>query len=92
VFKNEYKLAILAELDDAKHGQQGVILRRERLYSSQITEWRRQKAAGTLGAPTKRGRKGINPVVAENAELRKRNGELEKRLAISEELNDAQGW
>ena len=47
-FTAEYKLAILAEYDAAEPGTQGVILRREGLYSSHVVEWRRARDAGAL--------------------------------------------
>ena len=46
-FSAEYKLAILAEYDLASEtGEKGAILRREGLYSSLITDWRRQHRQG----------------------------------------------
>ena len=46
-FSAEYKLAILAEYDAASEtGEKGAILRREGLYSSLITDWRRQHRQG----------------------------------------------
>lgn len=50
-FTAEYKAQIVAEYDAADHGERGVILRREGLYSSHITEWR--KAAAALSPKTK---------------------------------------
>ena len=45
------KLRILEETDRAAGtGDIGAILRREGLYSTTLTEWRRQREAGTLGA------------------------------------------
>src|SRR5688572_33180445 len=47
------KLRILEETDRAAGtGDIGAILRREGLYSTTLTDWRRQRAAGTLGALT----------------------------------------
>lgn len=86
-----FKLAILDELDKAKSGERGEIMRRENVWSSQITDWRRQRDDGTLGAGAKRGRKPADPLVAEIEALRKRNEELEAALAVSEEINEAQG-
>src|ERR1700719_2918220 len=58
------KLRILAETDRATAtGGIGAILRREGLYSSALTEWRRQRDAGTFTAlvPGKRGPKATDP-------------------------------
>jgi len=42
-FANEFKLRILKEIDaGTQPGQIGAILRREGLYSSNITKWREQ--------------------------------------------------
>src|SRR2546423_14572719 len=51
VFTPEYKLAILAEYDRCtESGQKGALLRREGLYSSLLTDWRRQHRQGLLKA------------------------------------------
>src|ERR1035438_3808739 len=56
----QYKLRVLAEIDRAPAGSTGAILRREGLYSSGLSEWRRLRDAGALGAKTsvQRGRVG----------------------------------
>ncbi|WP_280554787.1 transposase [Halomonas sp. 25-S5] len=43
-FSTEYKLRILAEADACRHGEFGELLRREKLYSSQLTTWRKELA------------------------------------------------
>ena len=43
-FSTEYKLRILAEADACRHGELGELLRREKLYSSQLTTWRKELA------------------------------------------------
>ena len=40
-FTAQYKLDVVAEYDAAPAGEKGAVLRREGLYSSLITEWRR---------------------------------------------------
>jgi transposase len=90
----KYKLQILAEIDAAEgRGGVGEILRREGLYSSLISEWRKQRERGALEAMSGRqpGRKGKNPLVVENARLRKRVDDLTDRLDTAEELIEAQG-
>ncbi|WP_326552937.1 hypothetical protein [Micromonospora sp. NBC_01813] len=49
VFSPEYKLAMVAEYENAPNGEKGAILRREGLYSSHIVEWARARDAGHLG-------------------------------------------
>ena len=48
-FTAEYKLRILAEADrSSEPGAIGALLRREGLYSSHLTDWRRQRDMGEL--------------------------------------------
>jgi transposase len=84
-FTVQDKLRILAETDQAaESGGVGAILRREGLYSSALTDWRRQRAAGAYGAltPAKRGPKlpPLNPLTAELAGAKRENVRLQWRL------------
>jgi transposase len=93
VYPAALKLRVLAELDAAdSKAERGEILRREGLYSSLVSEWRKQRERGALEAMRARrpGPKG-DPVRAENARLRGRVEELEQRLVTAEELIVAQG-
>jgi transposase len=76
-FTAEYKKRILLAIDQAKgSGGIGALLRREGLYSSLVTTWRRERDAGALQAlaPQKRGPKSkFDPLVEENLQLRKQN-------------------
>ena len=57
-FTAKYKLEVLAAYDAAPDGEKGAVLRREGLYSSHITEWRKARDAGALaGLAAPRGRK-----------------------------------
>jgi len=85
-----YKLRILEEIDAAPAGEKGVIERRENLWSSQITQWRRQRKNGTLGE-SKRGRKGKDSRDEEIERLHAENEKLTERLAVAEEIMEAQG-
>ena len=94
-FSVEFKLKFLAETDACKGtGQVAALLRREGLYSSALTEWRRARAAGLLGAldPGKPGPKpqGVNPLAAENKRLQKEKRGLERRLRRAELLLEIQ--
>ena len=93
VFTAAYKAAILDELDRATEpGARGALLRREGLYSSHITDWRRLRRAGgldALGRP--RGPRAADPLVAENRELRERAARLEARLERAERVIAVQG-
>ena len=89
------KLRILEETDRAAGtGDIGAILRREGLYSTTLTDWRRQRAAGTLGAltPARRGPKVSppHPLTAELAKARQENAQLRQRLERAEAIIDLQ--
>lgn len=88
-----YKLDILSEIDGADRGEIGAILRREDLYSSLISEWRRQRDRGALEGlrDRKPGPAGTDPVRAELARLRDENVTLRERLATQDELISTQG-
>ena len=93
VFPPEYKLAILAEYDAcSESGEKGAILRREGLYSSIITDWRRQHRQGLLKAALGRsdgGRGG--PSLSEVVKLRAENEALRRKLAKAEAIIEVQG-
>jgi len=93
-YSAKYKLSILAEIDAAtEKGSVGQILRRERLYSSLVSEWRKQRDRGALEAmsETRRGPKAKSATVAANEKLRTRVKDLEEQLETAEELILAQG-
>ena len=94
-FSAEYKLRILEEVDACHEpGQIGSLLRREGLYSSHLTTWRRQRERGQLEAlsPNKRGRKpSVDEALAnELAELKRANQRLEKRLQQADTIIEVQ--
>jgi transposase len=80
-FTAEKKLAVLAEYDAADRDGRGALLRREGLYTSHISEWRKQRDRGALTGPSPRRRKSAEQV--ENERLRKRNEQLEAELKKS---------
>ena len=69
-------------------------MRREGLYSSAITDWRRQRDAGAYEglSPVKRGPQPApaNPLSAEHARLQRDYKRLEKRLERAEAVIDIQ--
>ena len=81
-FSAQYKLRVLREADVcARPGEIGALLRREGLYSSLLTEWRRARDSGALEALERpRGRRAAHPLQAENAELRRRAERAEAEL------------
>lgn len=89
-----YKLRVLAEIDSCRErGQVGEIMRREGLYSSLIDAWRKQRDRGALEAlhGRKPGPKGNGFGGRELTRLRGRITDLESKLAIAQELIEAQG-
>ena len=82
-FSAEYKMRILEEYGNAGPGQRGALLRREGLYSSLISEWRRaREAAVPAFLPEKKpGRPARDAAAAENERLRKENEKLAADLA-----------
>jgi hypothetical protein len=93
IFSASYKLWVLEEADKCREqpGRVGALLRREGLYSSHLTTWRRQREAGQLVGltPQKRGRK-VDEAAAENNRLRQENERLERQLAQAELIIEAQ--
>ena len=89
----EYKLRILEEVEKCTvPGQIGALLRREGLYSSHLSKWRRQRASGQLQAlsPHKRGPKAQEVGVEEFARLQRENERLRARLERAEMIIDVQ--
>jgi transposase-like protein len=81
----EYKQRILEETEAAAATRDGfgALLRREGLYSSLLTYWRRERTDGILEAliPRKRGPKSKrNPPEEENQKLRRKNARLREDL------------
>jgi len=92
-FSAEYKRRILQEAEACTEpGQIGVLLRREGLYSSYLSEWRRQRAQGERQALSaqQRGRKPADKSVAELVQLRRENEHLRARLEQAEMIVDVQ--
>ena len=93
-FTAEYKHRILTEADQAKgSGGIGALLRREGLYSSLLTTWRREREAGVRQAlaPQKRGPKSNrNPLQDEHDKLLRDHARLTEQLRKAEIVIDVQ--
>ena len=93
-FSAQYKLRVLEEADACQApGEVGALLRREGLYSSQLTAWRRARREGSLQALSKpRGPQGRrrDPVASENERLRKENARLRRRLEQAQAILEIQ--
>lgn len=102
-FSATYKVKILAEADACKNGREvGALLRREGLYSSHLSSWRKQREEGTLAGlkPKKRGRKAkvadasakkLKEVEAENRKLKRRLERVELMLDIQKKASELLG-
>lgn len=93
-FSAAYKCRILDEADKAGPGAIASLLRREGLYSSHLTTWRKLRAKGELAGlePRKRGKKPLprNPLSVEVKHLTQDNQRLKKRLKQAEIIIDVQ--
>jgi transposase-like protein len=93
-FTAEYRRSILDQADAAQDiGAVGVLLRREGLYSSHLTTWRRQRKQGGIDAltPKKRGPKVVvSPLVKQNREQQAIIARLTKKLKNAELIIEVQ--
>lgn len=95
IFTLEYKLRILREAEAAKQtpGGVGALLRREGLYSSHLTTWRKEREAGGREAlkPKTRGPKPKHdPQQQELERLRRENARLTDALSKAELIIEVQ--
>ena len=91
VFSTEYKLQILSEADQCARGELGALLRREKLYSGQLQQWRRDFAEQGVDGLSKSA-PGPRPLkTAEQRrieQLEKENAKLTRKLQLA---NDCLG-
>ena len=90
-FTAAYKLRILKEAESCtRKGEIGALLRREGLYSSSLTSWRRQVHQGLI--PKKRGpvTQKADPYIRRNAELERENARLAHKLKQAELIIEVQ--
>ncbi len=93
IFTAEYKKRILEEVEAAtEKGAIGALLRREGLYSSTLTGWRREREAAVHQAfSQKRGpQPKRNPLAKENDKLRRQNQRLQEELHKARIVIDVQ--
>jgi transposase-like protein len=94
-FSAKYKLRVLREAAACtKPGEVGALLRREGLYSSHLTSWRKQAERGELAGltPRKRGPKPkpVDPRDKRIAQLERENRKLNRRAERAEALVEVQ--
>jgi transposase len=89
----EYKLRIIAEADGCKRGELGALLRREKLYSSQLSDWRREFSENGVAGLSK---SAPGPAASRTPEqrridqLEKENDRLNRKLEIANDCLDLQ--
>lgn len=87
-----YKLRILEEYERLDKAGKGALLRREGLYTSLISEWRKQRDKGALaGLQQRRGRPPIDPRDRELARLERENARLRDQLVRQAKVIEVQG-
>jgi transposase len=91
-YSARYKAETLAAYEKLPKAERGAFLRREGLYSSNITEWRHQRDRGALEALAKpAGRPVADPKDREVAALRKENERLSRELDKARRVIEVQG-
>jgi transposase len=86
VFSPEYKLRILAEADGCARGELGALLRREKLYSAQLQQWRRELAEQGmegLSKSTPGPKAAKTPEQRRIEQLEKENVRLRRKLELA---------
>jgi transposase len=87
-----YKLRLLAEYEQLDKAGKGALLRREGLYTSLISEWRKQRDKGALAAlEQRRGRPPADPVQRELVRVQRENARLRDQLARQAKVIEVQG-
>jgi transposase-like protein len=91
-YSARYKARILDEYEQLDKAAKGALLRREGLYTSLISEWRKQRDRGALEALAKpAGRQPADPRDRELARLRKENERLSAELGKAHTVLEVQG-
>jgi len=90
-FSAAEKLRILREAERCPQGELGALLRREGIYSSHLTTWRRERDRSQLVGltPRKRGPK-VDEQAQRLAQLERENARLQAQLGKAELIIDAQ--
>ena len=94
-FTAQYKIRILQEADNCTDfGQIGALLRREGLYASSLTTWRRQKERGALDALSAK-RRGPKKKITDTAtryisKLEQENHAIRQKLKQAETIIEVQ--
>jgi len=93
IFTAEYKLSILKQADACKHGELGALLRREKLYSNQLSQWRREFATDGVEGLSKSQpgpKSSKTPEQKRIVQLEKENARLQQQLAVKDSCIELQ--
>jgi transposase len=91
-YSARYKARILEEYERLDKAGKGALLRREGLYTSLISDWRKQRERGALEALAKpAGRQPADPRDRELARLRRENERLSAELGKARTVLEVQG-
>ena len=91
-YSAKYKAEILEKYERLDKAGKGALLRREGLYTSLISEWRKQRDRGALEALAKpAGRQPADPRDREVARLRRENERLAAELDRARKVIEVQG-
>lgn len=93
IFTRDYKLSILQQAQACQHGELGALLRREKLYSNQLSQWRRELEQGGLEALAKSApgpKAQFTPEQKKIAALEKENARLKTLIAVKDNCIELQ--
>lgn len=85
-YSQAYKARILAEAERCAKGELGALLRREGLYHSTLSDWRKQRAAGRWDGSAKARKVAAQAEAKELARLQRENARLKKELEQAEAI------
>jgi transposase-like protein len=92
-FSADYKLRIIRQADACQHGELGPLLRKEKLYPNQISQWRRELEAEGIDGLSKSApgpRSALNADQKRIIKLEKENQRLRREVAIKDDCLDLQ--
>ena len=90
-----FKLRVIAEADACElRGDLGALLRREGVYHSDLANWRKQKAQGTLGGSRVPKSLRLDPefqeTLRQNVEMERENRDLRRQLGRAKKIIEIQ--
>ena len=92
-FSTDYKLRIIREADACQHGELGPLLRREKLYANQLSQWRREFESGGVEGLSKSvpgPRSALSVEQKRIIQLEKENQRLRREINMKDDCLDLQ--